>query len=1170
MSIVSSVGASRRRAALLATTAIVAAAVATPALALDRPYGVPEAQSGTTTLTGITSGTSTEAPAGVPEPYSAASAIPAVTPEPEILIANPGTPTTARDPVNITGIAQMVVDSGGGFIGLCTGTLINPRTVIFAAHCVNSRAATDYGANSGGTGIGFGFESNTRANAPGQTDELVRWLLGSGATQAGRFQTNTAQAFFNVNQVIYNPESLEPAAASFLYSDIALATLDTPAAGIPTWALLFSPLPNPGTIGAAGTGYNVAIVGYGGNGTGTSGNLGIDYRRRTAENIIGAYTDLQTFESFLFGGAPNGLTQNLYFLDFDDPLRGTAGASPFDFNAFRDNARVTNGTPTEGTTAGGDSGGPLIIQNLSRLVVAGTLSGGYTRFFNGQPANGYGTVSFYQPLNLFWDYIVANNPYHYVSAVAGNGNWEDPTRWVTTLDPNYYVFSSGTTLVNGIPTSPGAGKNGTTGDFGQICFQQGGVSDCLDTASNVETIETRPIGTATNDAATARVSGAFDGVTLEAQDQGGQALPAATFANGLPGATNFVPNNSDPVRTTGALGRYFDVTLTATGVTTLSSTVTVDRLTLGTAGAQLNIATTGSLTSLINVNHFAGINTVNGTLTSVGDYSLMGGTLAGTGRVNAPFLTSLTGTIIPGAVSAPLGTLTLGGNAILSSGSALIIGIAGTTSSLFNVVANGTSTGAANLGGLLRLQPASIAGLRAGTTYTVLTAAGGLTGNFATVNVNTGSAVSNSFSAILTPQLNYTANSVFVNIVAGRYIDVVGSSAVQRAYAGLLDQSRGVSGLSALYDALDTQSAATIQATLDALAPRTETLRTSIATTAVDNISRVISERLDNLEPGKLGGELAYIGQPVQTAQAATLAIPGQPLMATDDGGSEARVQPGALPDTMSGFVAGGYLTGDGAPMPTAVPLGGRNNFNGWYLAGGIEAEVSDHAAIGAAVSYTSIDGTTGTGGQTVRGELAQGTLYFKAGLGGVNLDARFSAGVLSTKSLRSATIVGTTYTLEGKDSSLVIDSEVGLSKLWGGKIQFGPRIAVRASQIGYSRLLETGGPAALAIDRNTFDSLQGRAGLIVKSTGRIRPYVSAYYVHDFNNTPAAFGANFAGGAGPNAAFALAGQDQDWFEVSGGLALDTGRVVLSVGADTTIARNDVSNQSYRGSIKLRF
>lgn len=102
------------------------------------------------------------------------------------------------------------------------------------------------------------------------------------------------------------------------------------------------------------------------------------------------------------------LPQNLYQLDFDDPRRGTAAASPYDFNLFRDAP-----LPKEGTTAGGDSGGPLILdQTFARKVVIGVLSGG-SRFFGPQPFSTYGTSSFYQPLYLFWDYIAAKNPYRY-------------------------------------------------------------------------------------------------------------------------------------------------------------------------------------------------------------------------------------------------------------------------------------------------------------------------------------------------------------------------------------------------------------------------------------------------------------------------------------------------------------------------------------------------------------------------------------------------------------------------------------------------------------------------------------------------------------------------------------------------------------------------------------
>lgn len=232
-----------------------------------------------------------------------------VAPSPQIVIADPGNSNTSLDPTDINGVGQMVSDIGGGYIGLCTATLINPRTVIFAAHCVNEEAPTDYGAATGGTPIGFGFSNDTYAG-------LLSWYLGGN-------KTDVANAFYNANYVSYHPGSLEPDAASFLYSDIAVASLDTPAADIPTWALLFSQLPDPGTINdATGTGYHVTLTGYGRNGSATSGSaFGIDFRRRVAENMLGGLASLDQFENFQFGTSSTSNPQNLYWTDFDDPTR---------------------------------------------------------------------------------------------------------------------------------------------------------------------------------------------------------------------------------------------------------------------------------------------------------------------------------------------------------------------------------------------------------------------------------------------------------------------------------------------------------------------------------------------------------------------------------------------------------------------------------------------------------------------------------------------------------------------------------------------------------------------------------------------------------------------------------------------------------------------------------
>lgn len=1108
-----------------------------------------------------------------------------VQPDPQILIANPGTPTTARDPVNITGVGQIITDNGGGSVGLCTGTLINPRTVLFAAHCVNSRAATAYGANSGGVAIGVGFETNTRANAAGQTDELVRWLLG-GAGGAGRFQTNTAQAFYNADYVAYNPLSLEPG-NGFLYGDIAIALLDTPAANIPTWALLFSPLPVPGTAGADGTGYHVTLAGYGGNGTGTSGTQPIDFRRRVAENILGGLLSLDDFEGFIFGDTTGGLPQNLYWIDFDDPRRGTASASPFDFNAFRDNA-----LPNEGITAGGDSGGPLILdRTYARQVVIGVLSGGYTRFFGGQPANSFGTASFYQPLYLYWDWIAANNPYRYVSATAGDGNWTDPTHWVSNVDPNYFIIGPNNTLVNGVPTTPGGTNVNTSGKFGQICIQLGGASDCLNVATGVETFNpNQPIGTVSDGKGYATIdslgadpvenaAGVVDAAQVASQEAPGgspsavAALPPATIANGLPGATNFVPNNTAGNRLQGVLPRYFDVTLSASGTTTLSSAVTIDRLTLNGLNARLDITSAGSLTSLINVTQMLGTLQVNGRLTSAGDYLFVTGGINGTGTIRAPFFTSILGVISPGASGSAgsIGTLTFEGNVILSSGNTyrVDLGTSGFSDRIAVVstasdVNNAPLNGQANVGGNLVLG-FSGATLRANNLYTIVTSQGALTGAFQAPTA---------VSAILTPRLIYTANSVQLTVDAGLYRNVVSSSSpVQVSYANLLDQNRGnAAALDTVFGPLDLQNQATIRAQLDALAPRTEALVNALGIASVDNLGRFYRDRLAMLDTsGGLGGTIAVIGRPIEIAAASAVGVVGAAPVVAD--ASEANVQEGRLPEDFRAYLAGGYVDGSSRPMATALPAAGRDQFNGYYIAAGLETQTGENAAVGVSFAYSDLKGNTGIVGQRANAQLYEGTLYGKVDLSkGIKLDGQLSAGIFNNQSVRTVGFVGTPYTLRANDRSLAVASELGLSgTLEAGVVKIDPRASIRYTYIDFSDVAETGGGPALRYERNQLHSLQARVGFAATTTTKIRPYVSGYFVRENENRGRSSElANFVSGVGPGQAFALFSTDKNWGELSGGLTYAGEQVSVSVGADTTIFRDDVRNQSYKASVAIKF
>lgn len=1193
-------GAARR--ALLATTALIAVPAA--AQAQSGPTGLyndPHAGAISAAPTGMFN----YAQADAPKPDQMVN-------DPSIVIAQPGTPTTAQN-TGVTGVGQMVIDQQNGFIGLCTGTLINPRTVLFAAHCVNENSDSTgfrdpwaYGARQGGVPIAFGFAAN---NNQAGNSAFGQWLNG-----ALKYQSNPANFLYNVNQVMYNPDSTKlGVGGNFLQGDVALASLDRPATNVPTWAVLFSALPAPGTINAAtGTGYHVMEYGYGNNGVGTTGGIGgIDYRRRAAENYVGLLGSLDDIDTALFG-APGGLKQNLYQLDFDDPRRGTAAASRFDFNVFKDNA-----LPSEGITASGDSGGPLVLdRTYAKQLIIGVLSGG-SRYFNAQASGSYGTSSFYQPLYLFWDYIAANNPYRYATAVAGDGKWSDPTHWQTTLDPAYNVLVGGQ-LVNGVPTSPGDGINGTSGKFGQICDGIGAGSECVDVATGKVTPNTQTDGTpGTSDAAAgitaggqvtdaaynAKVTvgsagaGTAEGLTSihEAQNGGAAAgsidglfnestagagtvsaagdatalaLPTATLANGLPGATNFVPNNIDPNATTKTNARYFDITLAAAGTTTLDTNVTIDRFTITGSQSKLAVTSGGSLTSLIGFNHFGGIVQVDGTINSGGDYLLLSGGLTGSGRINAPFFTSATGMIAPGTIGT-IGTLTVGGNIVLASGSTLMIdvGANGTSDKLAAVATtfNGTTptNGLVNVGGRVGFAPVSGYMIRYNDVYTIVTAQGGISGTFQTAAP---------LSAILTPQFVYSANAVQARIVAGTYASVVANTPIQTAFAGLLDRNRAsnYNALSGLYGVLDLQNAATIQSTLEGLAPRTTPLKYGMGTVATENMSRFYRQHLAGLDASQpLSGTLTMTGQPLQFASLMASDLPTAQATASDT--TSTTVREGVVPENVNVFIAGGYIDGDSRSLADARPFGGRDNFDGFYVVSGIEAKVSDTGVLGFGFGYTKLDGTTGGVAQTARGELFQGTLFAKAqSPTGTVLDAQVSGGVFQATTRRTVAIATATSTLRSRDNALAVSGEVGLAQMFDvGGFQIGPRIAGRVNHIGFTPTVERGGDGALRFDKYDLDSVQGRAGLQIAGGQAFKPFASAYYVHDFKDQPGVFTANFIGGTAP-AGFRLTSQDQDWAEIAAGVSYSTDTFELSVSADTTLERKDVRNQAYRGAIKFKF
>mgnify|MGYP003665338769 CR=1 FL=1 len=1136
---------------------------------------------------------------------------------------------------------------GDGFV--CSGTLINPRTVLFAAHCVNDRPESDYGTVVN-TAWSFDFDA-------GQLLNFIRDELG---ITVGTFEQSMNT--FLVNQILWNAQSTErPDSQGFLEGDIALASLATPAGQIPTWALLFSPLPTPESISAEdGTGYHVKITGYGRTGSGTAGsNVGIDFRRRAAENMLGALTSFDARNTYLFGDAFGDLPQVLYRLDFDDPNK----TNPFDFNLYKDEPRER-----EGTTAGGDSGGPLILDAANNSLSTedlqiGVLSGG-SRFFGPQVFSSYGTESFYQPLFLFADYIAANNPYRYVSAKAGDGAWEDASHWQTDLDPAYRIIDANGNVVNGFPDTQSAGRFGDEPNFGEVCYDpEGPQTDpldphyCYDLATGDETPTARPapaptptptaavggnltsgIGIVEFDDATqvsdvaaggdaetsavvsqiaigaaaeapvevASASGAIvragmimgaehqaqgngvefaieaphNGVEMsdeEAQADGGPTSseeesqapgdpqPDPTLANGLPGATDFVPDNIEPVISADPVvqvnSRYFEVTLNQAGNTTLSSTKTIDRLNVSGA-AGLSIAATGNLTSLIDVNQSGGRIAVDGTLTSAGDYSLFGGLLSGSGTVNTPFLTSITGGIAPGTV----GTLSVNGNVILSSGSTLMIDLgAPGISDLLRV------TGEANIGGNVVFSP--VGGFQTATPslYRILKATDGVTGQFDSAA---------QISAILLSEFEYGSNFVNVLISAQSYQNVIDTSnAVQVSYASLMNANRGNPAVADLFSFLDFTDADTIQATFDSWAPTTETTVQAMGRAFLGNVSDFHQNRMSLADRSSNGGTVAVIGRPMQLAAASLggFAMNGASVLSDAAGSAgETEMRSGGVNEDMAVYLAGGFVSGDGESMPLTNPgagASGEDDFDGFFIAGGLEYYLGEASMVGISAYYSDVDATVALG-NTAQSKAIMGSIYGRTKTGsGLVFDGRLTVGTYNVETLRNVALGAQAFNLTTDDDSMVYAGEFGVSKeldLLDSIIA--PGIRARAAKINFSNVSEQGGGPALTIIRPDYESIQGLAGVEFKSKPgkKLQLRASMNYVHEFQDNPNAFGANFVGGNGAVVPFALANPDKNWGEVGVGLRYNAGNISFDLTADSTVGRSDVSSQVYAGAVTFRF
>jgi hypothetical protein len=1048
----------------------------------------------------------------------------------------------------VTGIGQMItidqVNATDAFLGLCTGTLINPRTVITAAHCVFDSPAHMYGAQTGSGGglygqvgasltntkgipISFGFSATNRCIGSNGC------ASGTGAYEAWRdsgFRTSAALNIYNANQVWYNPTS----GSEFGLGDVALVTLDTHAEGIPTWALLFSPLDGPA---------HASIVGYGGAGVGLSGigdAAGIDYRRRAAENMIDALMSSNDWARTPAIAGPDYTgfdadRHSLYWFDFDDPdwNPGVANSNPNFFNNTAAEGQPDNGyydfnglgdgaLSREGGTAGGDSGGPLIVdQRWDIDVLAGVLTGGFS--FGGSTY--YGDFSVYPPLFLYWASIVQNNPYKYASAKAGNGDWFDPKHWVQDMDPNYMVIGAAGQLVNSLPGVQ-LNQDSTAGRFGEVCFLN------------------QSCGTITGSAYS---SGAYVSIA------------------GGPGSTNFVPNNVEPVNSANARkyvqARYYDVTLSRAGTTSLNQAATIDRLTITGSSAALDIRSRGSLNVLSDYTQSAGMMNIDGKL-STGEALVINGLVTGKGVWDPTFLTVVGGVVAPGGSG--IGTLTVRGDVILASASTLLLDIGNGSFDQLRVVGDAANAGILDVGGssLLLNNVGGASGPRHGSSFELASAAGGVIGSFAGAST---------YQGVLVPTLTQSAGNVSVTLQAGSlaaYLKGADKSAM--AFAGALDALRGGSygNLFNLYGSIDWMNPVQLSTTLAALTPRVVGDVGALQDRQSKLLLTSVGDRLSLLALGKAKG-LTMAGNLTAAFQARSEGLQSGSLGfgASQSGG----VTVSKLPGRMTGFVSGGVDR-------TRSSYGGDQLYasqGGWHMAMGLEMPLGVKGAFGTAAGFA--EGESAPGGDHDRSRTTMAAAYAAMPLGG----GIYVGGLVSAESSRASldrtASDGNAMTrLNGATTASRYSAiaEAGFATAIGKGLTLTPR-----AQLGYSRyslggFTEQGGEMALKLSDVNVSRVEARLG--AKLDGKTRfagvtivPQLAADYVSLLSGGEAGATVRFAVAPEEAIHLPLVSAGPGWVEFKGGVTFGEGPLTLGLSGQHATGRA-MTDQRAQADLRFRF